>query len=500
MKRINVKTNVVVNIIRTIAITILSFITFPFVCRILGDENLGQYTWVTSFIYYFTVLAHISLPNVAMRLVVKYKDDPEEMSLRIQEIFIIQAITTLIAFLLMVCIVGTVYPFNKGVFDINLISIVSVNFLISAFSFEWLYIALEKHVYMAIRSILILAVIDILIFLFVKHEDIYLYAFLTIATNVIIVLSDLICLRKIFRYMKKRPYNFKQYKKLLLILITMTVATALYEKTDQFILGLISDSKKHVGSYAVGIKGVEIIVKIILSLTNVFIPRASDYYEHKDERQFININKYAVNIAFFIVIPAIATMASLASPITFLIAGSKGYKDADWVLITLSSIMLTKSLINMIYTQILVPMKKEKYYAISVLVSAILNIGLSLLFGLWILKDHPAVGVALGTSISDIVSLIILIIVTKDKIRPIIFNFNNLKIVFLGGIIALFSLFIGEPLAHYLTITFTLESEIATALAIIITVFLSAIIYFTGLIITKEKLTTRYLKLHHLKK
>ena len=63
----NIHTNVVVNLIRTVAMTLLSFITFPFVCRVLGDSALGTFSWATSFVYYFIILSKISIPNIAVR-------------------------------------------------------------------------------------------------------------------------------------------------------------------------------------------------------------------------------------------------------------------------------------------------------------------------------------------------------------------------------------------------------------------------------------------------
>ena len=94
----NIHVNVLINIIRTATLLILSFITFPYVCRVLGDANLGIYTWANSFVYYFLILARISIPNIATREIVKVKDNPKLLSQKTQEFFIIQAITTLLSF------------------------------------------------------------------------------------------------------------------------------------------------------------------------------------------------------------------------------------------------------------------------------------------------------------------------------------------------------------------------------------------------------------------
>ena len=99
-----VRSNVVINLIRTVTMMILSFITFPLVCRILGDKMVGLYSWATAFVYYFLILARISIPNIAVRECIKVRDDPDKLAHKTQEFFILQAITTLLSFGLM-CII-----------------------------------------------------------------------------------------------------------------------------------------------------------------------------------------------------------------------------------------------------------------------------------------------------------------------------------------------------------------------------------------------------------
>ena len=216
----------------------------------------------------------------------------------------------------------------------------------------------------------------------------------------------------------------------------ITLMIALYEKSDSFILGLIDSSKVSVGSYAVGIKGVEIIIGIVTSLSVVFMPRATHYLKNNDQKNFQNLNKYSANICFFIVVPAIATMIALANPITSLISGSydslNTYKEAPMVLIALASMMLTYSLSNIIYTQILIPLKKEKLYIYALGIGLIFDIGLSLLFAMLLLKETPALGVAIATSIADLIVLIILCALVYKDIKRALFNWNNLKILVVG--------------------------------------------------------------------
>ena len=138
------------------------------------------------------------------------------------------------------------------------------------------------------------------------------------------------------------PYEIKQYFKPLLVLFSITMVISLYNQTDTFILGFIDQGKGEVASYSVGVKGIDVIIGVITALSTVFIPRAAICYAQEDKKYFNRLNEYSVNIALFIVLPAIATMTTLAKPITGLISGNYefteelGYVNAPLVLIILS--------------------------------------------------------------------------------------------------------------------------------------------------------------------
>ena len=489
----NIHTNVVVNLIRTVAMTLLSFITFPFVCRVLGDSALGTFSWATSFVYYFIILSKISIPNIAVRECTKVKDDPEKLSMKIQEFFILQAVMTLISFIFMSVLVLSIPALHEGD-NQTLIFIISLNFLASVFAFEWVFTALEKHTYLAIRSIVVLGIVDILIFTSVKYKEwLPLYTFLTTLTTLLTVVSNLFYLPQLIKFKKTGPYNFKQYFPVLKVLFFISLAAAVYSKTDSFILGLIDDSKASVGSYSVGMKGVDIIISIILALSSVFMPRASYYLSKNDQKNYANLNKYSANICFIIVVPFIAMMSTLAFPITYLISGGDGYNEAAKVLIALCPLMLTYSLSNIIYTQILVQKNKEKYYLFVMLFGAILNILLSLLFALVFFKESPAFGVALGTTITDAICLMILIAITYEDSKKMIFNWNNLKIILIGIALGVISYFVSKLIYQ---LTYSLYIDLAYLIEVFGVFVICVILYLTALVLTREKLAISFINRH----
>ncbi|MBO4667916.1 MAG: oligosaccharide flippase family protein, partial [Bacilli bacterium] len=414
----NVRINVIVNLIRTFVLTVLSFVTFPWVCRALEDTVLGAYSWALTFVSYFLIIAKIGIPNLAVRECVKVRDDKEKLSNKVQALFILQGITTIGSFVLMAIIVMAVPELHStNVANMSaIIFILSLNFLTGAFSFEWVFIALEKQFYMSVRSIAVLTVSAMLIIIFVTNPgDVYIYAFISVSVTIFTSIINCIYISRFVSFKKTMPYDFKQYAKPLLVLFTVTLTLTLYNQTDTFILGFIDKGKAQVGAYSVGIKGIDIIIGILSNLGTVFIPRSAYYYGKEDKRFFKNLTKYSTNICFFIVIPAIITMIILAKPICSLISGNSdlsnvdgGYSDSYMVLIILASMMLTYSLGEIIYGQILLPMKKEKYYLYALVIGVIVNAALSIILGKFVFKDHPAIGVAIGTVATDVAIFVFL--------------------------------------------------------------------------------------------
>ena len=125
------------------------------------------------------------------------------------------------------------------------------------------------------------------------------------------------------------------------------------------------------------------------------------------------------------------------------------------------------------------------------LIGAVTNIALSLLFGLVIFKSSPAFGVALATSLTDAIVLIVLFALTYKDSKKILFNFNNLKIILIGIVLGVFSYFGGKAIFK-LTINLTYELSLIIEIAAVF--LIGVIIYFTLLILTREKLTRSVLK------
>lgn len=495
----NIRTNVIVNIVRTLVLTFLSFITFPWVCRYLKDSAVGLYTWANTFVSYFLILAKVGIPNLAVRECVKVRDNKELLSNKVQTFFIIQVIATIISFGLM-C--ATVYSVPELRTNSSLIFILAINFLAGAFSFEWVFIALEKQFYMSVRSIISLALSAFLIITFVTTpSDIYIYAFLTILVTVTTTIINCFYIGKYVSFKKTMPYSFKELVKPLTILFLLSFAVSLYNQTDTFILGFLDPNKTEVASYSVGVKGIDIVIGVITALSTVFIPRANYYYSVEDKKYFNNLTKYSINICMFIVLPAIVTMSILSKEICGLISGTydyqsisdSGYINAPTVLIILASMMLTYSLGDIIYGQVLLPMKKEKYYLFTILLGTLLNGALSIILGAFVFKENPSIGVAIGTVATDALIIIVLLALTWKWTKKAIFNKNSLKLI-LGNILLVGATFLVKYLVNLIAAHFSFSLPLTYIIEIISVIVVDAIIYVIFLAIIKEDLVYSFIR------
>lgn len=485
-----IRSHVIVNIIRTLTMTLLSLITFPFAAKALGDVGMGQYSWAHTFVNYFLILAKLGIPTLAIRECSKVKNDQATFDRKVQEFFLMQLVTTVLSFIAMIIFVFSLPgPFTDAKMR-SLIFLLSINFLAGAFSFEWVYLALEKHFYIAFRSIVVLAISSLLVVVFIRYDNqIYLYSLFTVLVTILTSIVNVAFLKRLGVSLKPTGgYQFKPYLGEVLSIGFIASLVTLYNETDTFLLGFVDPEQSLVGSYSVGIRGIEIVITIITSLAIVFIPIATEYVQKKQKEQFERLTRYSFNIVLFIAIPAIVMMILLAPEIVnFIVLDSNQYwtdiaiKNAQIACIILALMMLTYSLSEFIYLQVLLPLKKTKYYLLALLGGVILNLGLSSLGAFVVFKEQPLVGVALAVTISDILVLVTLLIITRKYTWKSLYNLNSLKIIAVGAVLVIVNIFLLPIL------------KMSPLLKIITAIGISGVIYLGLLLLLKEELLSAFL-------
>ena len=103
--------NALLNGIRTVLNLLFPIITFPYVSRVLQVENIGKYNFALSLNQYFLLIAALGITTYAIREGTKYRDQRKEFDQFASEIFSINLVSTIVAYLLMVICLITVPKF-----------------------------------------------------------------------------------------------------------------------------------------------------------------------------------------------------------------------------------------------------------------------------------------------------------------------------------------------------------------------------------------------------
>ena len=88
------------NALLTISSVIFPMITFPYYSRVLGAEGTGSVGFALAVVSYFTMVASLGVPTYGIRACAKVRDDKERLSQTVQELLIINGITTAIMYVL----------------------------------------------------------------------------------------------------------------------------------------------------------------------------------------------------------------------------------------------------------------------------------------------------------------------------------------------------------------------------------------------------------------
>ena len=138
-KQKSLKLNFVMNAILTMSQFVFPLITFPYVSRILLPIGTGKVSFATSIVSYFTLFAQLGIPTYGIRACAKVRDNREELSKMVQELFIINLVMSALAYVVYFAAICYVPRFRQ---DKDLFLIVGLTIFFNAIGMEWLYLSL----------------------------------------------------------------------------------------------------------------------------------------------------------------------------------------------------------------------------------------------------------------------------------------------------------------------------------------------------------------------
>ena len=146
----SVRYNFIMNFILTASQFIFPLITFPYVSRVLQAAGNGKLSFVASVSNYFIMIASLGIPTYGIRACAKVRDDKNNLSKTVQEIYLINLIMTVLATAIYIICIFSVSKFQA---DKNLFLIYGLNIVLNMFGMNWLFQALEQYDYITFRSI-----------------------------------------------------------------------------------------------------------------------------------------------------------------------------------------------------------------------------------------------------------------------------------------------------------------------------------------------------------
>lgn len=361
----SIKKNFAYSSILTISGYIFPLITFPYVTRVLGVANIGIYNFVDSTISYFSVIALLGINTVGIREIAKAKGNKDKLSNVYSSLLCLNLITTILAIIVLLLMTILVPKFHghQEMFYIG-----TARLLFNSLLIEWLYRGLENFKYITNRSILVKCIYVAAVFIFVREKNDYVvYYLLTVLTFVVNAFINLIYSRRFVSFSLK-GISIKPFIAPFLILGFYQILTSMYISFNVTFLG-IKCGEIEVGYYTTATKLYAVIISFFSAFTWVMLPRLSSIVENNDMNEFKRLINKSIDALLAFVMPVIVITELYAPQIIRIIAG-EGYEGAVIPMRIVMPLMLLIGYEQVIITQMLSPLKKDKAILINSLAGA----------------------------------------------------------------------------------------------------------------------------------
>lgn len=453
------------NIVLTMSSYIFPLITFPYISRVLLPAGTGKVSFAAAIVNYFLLIAQMGIPIYGIRACAKVRDDEEELNKNVQEILLISIIMCIIAYILFAISLLLIPRFQE---ERKLLIVTSVSILLTTMGAEWFFKALEMYSYITWRSILFKIIALAAMFLFVhKQEDYVIYGAISILASSASNILNFIYLHKLVNFRKHYKLDLKKHMKPILVFFAMSCATTVYLHLDTIMLGFIK-TDADVGYYNAAVKIKNMLLSIVTSLGTVLLPRVTAYLEKKENEKFRNLSIKAIRFVLFVSIPMLVYFIMFSRPAVLLLSGSE-YERSILPMQLMMPTLIFIGLTNIMGIQILVPMGKESKVLASVILGAVIDLGLNII----LIPRYSAAGAAIGTMIAELAVFVYQYFSDLDLFKQLFCNINPWKFVISTAIAAFASVWV-------------LKLETAYFLSLLISCICFGGIYLISLFLLKE--------------
>lgn len=400
-----VKRNFIYNASYQVLKLFTSFITTPYISRVLGANGRGVYSYAYSIAAYFVMFAMLGVNSYGNRSIAMARENAEELNKKFTGIYCFQMGTS--AIMIALYIFYTAFLCGDKV-----IGWLLLGYVISAgLDINWLFAGLEKFNIIVLRNIGVQILTTAAIFLFVRQRtDVYIYTLINVAG---IAASQLIMWASLYKYVRFVKVGWREiiaHAKPNIILFIPLMAVSLYTVMDKVMLGMLS-SKTEVGLYEACEGICQIPGAFIFALEGVMLPRMSNLWANKDEEQSARYIDLSILFALFSSTAICFGLMSVAREFVPVYYGS-GFEKCIILYQWLLPSNIFVAFANIIRVQFLIPRGYDKVYVSSVCLGAAVNIVLNLL----LIPQLQSLGAALGTFAAEMIVCMYQCIAVRHKL------------------------------------------------------------------------------------
>lgn len=401
--------NIMLSSAYQIMVMIVPVLTTPYVTRIFDVTLMGEYNLSLSIVSIFVVAAQFGLPSYGSREIAIAKTDLERQNIFFQLLTMQFFLSIFLFFLCNILFIGLANFSNKPLFFIQ-----SLLILVNIFDFSWFFVGIEEIGKTVLRNAFTKIFTTLTIFVLIKSEkQINIYALINVLG---MLLGNLTMVASISNYINLKAIRFYSDKKHIINsfkLLLPRLFTTSYDSAERNILNLAT-SASNVGVFSEAKKIINLAFSVINAAFSALSPRMS-YHASRGENDKVSyyFEKGLYNSTLFSVI-IVSGILTVAPEFVDFFYGD-GYEAVTNVLRMLALSLAIIPIISLINNGILIPLKKDKNYLVSILIIVIFGI----IFNLILDPYLGAVGAATSYLLSQLLSLIYLGFICRKIIRPL---------------------------------------------------------------------------------
>ena len=470
----SVKVNYILNLINTGTQMLFPLITFPYVCRVIEADGIGQINFFQSIISYISLFTCLGIPMYAIREIARDRSDVVQMNRTAMEILLLHSMLTLVGYAIVAILCLTVPQIQV---NIPLFLILSLTIFFTAIGCEWFYQGIEDFKYITIRGLIIKTVSVVLLFIFVKSKtDLLYYGCYTVFG----VLGG-----NIFNFFRLRKYihreniifselHIKRHIKPVLKVFSFSVVTSIYLQLNTVLLGFLKNALA-VGYFAAATKVMQMLLTMSACLGSVMMPRASHLIAENKEDEFNRLIQKSYDFTLAIALPMTIGLIFCAPSLITALCGVK-FEHSILPSQIIAPIILMVAISNVFGIQVLFPKGKINIVTLCCGIGAVAD----LILNLCLIPIFSYIGTSIAYLGAEVATTVSMYFIGRRYIPIIYFKKSHLTYA-LGCIVMALALY-GISLLQLPTLTILLLQGCCGVLA-----------YFIILCICKDEMLVQIL-------